>query len=157
MKTIKVTELSSKLFDGYGKILTQTVAEPLAQNDDFTYWDKVSQLNLGENVSTGILEVKKRDLVVDTMEKHVKTPEVIISLHGDSVFAVGKTSSEGKISDIKAFALKQGEGIAMDKGTWHWAPYPMEETAKFLVIFTEGTPHEDCCVKELDEPVLINL
>ena len=132
--------------------------EPMANDSEITYWGKVSQLKMGDVVSTGVLYTHKREPVIKCLERHVNTPEVLVALEGDSVICFGKPSREGQvgIDGLQAFYIKQGDAFAMHAGTWHWAAVPVKgELSKFLVLFALGTEANDLEVRDLAENLKI--
>lgn len=163
MKEIKAIELTPENFKDYGVIISKTKSKPWTENEEITYWGKVLELKISEVVSTGILVNNKREPLVNKMERHVSTPEMLVALEGDSIICMARPScycrccSSG-IEGIKAFYLRQGDAIVMHAGTWHWASYPVDcEASKILVVFASGTEDKDMEIQELDEEVKLNL
>jgi ureidoglycolate hydrolase len=144
-------------FKPYGYVISATKGKPLARNMELTYWSKVSFLKMGKIVSAGVLFVHERGAVVRSLERHRKTPEVLVALEGDSLVCFGKpSSSHGKIQGIKAFYVRQGQAICMHTGTWHWAPFPVNaKKCKFLVLFATDTETSDLEIRDLPEEVRI--
>lgn len=157
MKEIKAIELTAANFKDYGYIIHNTGAKADADNEEFTYWGKVSQLKMGGVTSTGILCCHQRELIIKKMERHVNTPEVLVAVEGDSLICLSRPSNkDDEIKDIKAFYLKQGSAVALNAGAWHWVPFPINcEMSKFIVVFTQGTEDNDLEIKDLDEKIRI--
>ena len=44
---------------------------------------------------------------------------------------------------VRAFRVRQGEGILFRPGTWHAVPFPLTERAVFWVVFRKRTAEED--------------
>lgn len=154
---IKAQALTQDSFDKYGAIISNSAAAPMADNTEITYWGKVSVLQMGEAASTGIMLAHHRQPIVTQMERHVKTPEILAAVEGDSVVCLAPPSYPGKeITDIKAFIIRQGDAVALHAGTWHWAGYPMQKkSAKFIVVFANGTEAED--LEIIDAPETIEI
>lgn len=151
MKRLEPVELNAENFKAYGYVISSGQGQPASDNDEFKYWGKVSRLYMSETASTGVLIGKKRDTVVTKLERHVRTPEILVAVEGDCVICVAN-------QDVQAFYVKQGDAFALYEGTWHWIPYPVDrENCKLLVIFAEGTEDNDLEVKVLDEEVRINI
>lgn len=159
MKKIKALKLTDDSFADYGYVISQTQEAPIADNAELTYWGKVSQLKMSDVVSTGIMYAHKRLPIIKSLERHIKTPEILAILEGDSVILFGKSSKEGIDEEsLKAFYIKQGDAIAMYEGTWHWVGIPVDcDVSKFLVLFACNTEDEDLEVKDLTEEVEIVL
>jgi len=159
MTKLKINELNEQTFARYGKVISMTSKSPSGDNDEFTFWDKVSIFGTSGDISTGILVAKKRDFCGDRLEKHLNTPEMVVALEGDSIVVVGTSSDYTKddILEIEAFKLLKGEAILIDKGIWHWAPLPLTGDIKFLISFVNDTPANDVLIKELEEPYCIDI
>jgi len=158
MIVLKPVELTAESFKDYGHVISKGQENPMADNEEFMYWGKVSQLKMSGIASTGVLIGHKREPVVVKLERHVNTPEVLAALDGDSVVCVAKPSPKGTdtIEGVQAFYIKQGEAFAMHEGTWHWIPVPVNsEECKFLVVFASGTEDNDLEVKDLLEEIMI--
>lgn len=127
MRDIKPVELTFENFKAYGIVLSSVNNEPMADNEEFKYWSKVSLLKMHEVVSSGMLFGLKREPLIKKLERHVNTPEVLVALQGDSVICVTEPSPKGStaIDGIQAFYIKQGDAIAMNPGVWHWIPIPV--------------------------------
>ena len=156
MLELKTIELTAENFRDYGHVISTSSALPTAQNSELTYWGKVSEFKIISPVSTGILLGHEREKVVKSFERHLKTPEMLVALEGESVICFAKPSAAGsdEITGIKAFTLKQGDAFVMNPGTWHWVAFPTNaEKCKFLVLFAEGTEACDLQIKDLPQEI----
>ncbi len=158
MLQLKPIALTAENFAEYGRVISQGTGKPMADNEEYLYWGKVSELKMSETASTGVLVPKRREPVVSQLERHVKTPEILAALEGDSLLCVAKPSRKSdEIEGVQAFLVRQGDAFAMHPGTWHWVPFPINgETCKFLVTFASGTEDEDLVVKSLPEAIKID-
>lgn len=157
---MKPIELTKELFQPYGQILKVCPPETKSSEDqDCAYWSKVTQFKLSEDVSTGILVGKKREPVYTKMERHFHTPEMIVALDADAVLFVALPDDEKeKPEGIKMFSLKKGQGVVLNRGTWHFAPYPVDaDGVSCLIVFKNNTETEDLYFADLDAPVEIEL
>lgn len=138
-------------FEEYGLILGKPEKEPTVELEILRYWDSIGVLEgLRGDYSIGFLEVYRRPMIVDVLERHVKTWEALIPLEGVSIIPLAPPSKDGPDPDkVKAFILDGTAGILMYEGTWHYAPYPISPKATFLVLFRRNTPKEDLELKEL--------
>lgn len=155
---IKAQPLTVAAFKPYGAIMTDGLNLPMSDNEEITYWGKVSVLNIPGQVSTGVMLAPDREKVVTKMERHIKTAEILVALEGDSVVCVGAPSSDGtEISDIAVFTVRQGDAVALDAGTWHWIPFPTgTKPAKYIVIFANDTENSDMDFKDTPETIYID-
>jgi ureidoglycolate lyase len=155
MEKLTVVELTPESFRGYGSVLSVTPGTPMADSEEITYWGKVAELEMGPRVSTGYLSCKPRPGVLKQLERHLRTPEILVALRGDSLVCMAKPSASGSkvIDGLQAFHVRQGQAFAMAPGTWHTAGFPTGKTeAMFLVAFTAGTEGADLEFTDLDAP-----
>jgi ureidoglycolate lyase len=156
MKNIEIVDLTPESLSGYGRLLSETENDPMAENDEFMYWGRVQVLDIPGELSSGILVGRKRDAIVSQLERHIDTPEILTSLSGDSVIALAKSGdSAPDFSSLKAFRISQGQSFVMDSGTWHWIPFPVKDETRFLVLFAKGTEENDLEIAELGNPLSI--
>jgi ureidoglycolate hydrolase len=152
VKTSDVHELVSKDFCDFGQLLSTTEASAAADNTEYTYWGKIGGMVFGEKASSGILLCHKRSFVVESFERHERTPEVLVALDGDSVICLAKPLTQP--TDVKWFKVHQGDAFALHAGTWHWIPFPTNSNeSRFLVIFAWGTEESDLHYFDLQNPI----
>ena len=161
MEEIKTVALTLENFKDYGQVLSISKGEPMADNVEFMYWGKVTELAMTEMVSTGILVCRKREGLIKSLERHTRTPEVLVALEGDSLICMAKPESvvgADRIEGIQAFYVRQGEALVMHAGTWHWVPIPVDrEESKLLVVFASGTEAEDLEIRDLPATIKVKL
>ena len=161
MVEIQAIPIESSSFMTYGQIISEGRSEPLADQEEFVYWGKVAELMVGNRVSTGVLVCHTRDRIVEEMERHVRTPEILVVLKGNGVVCMAEPESEpgaDRIEGIAAFIVRQGWAFVMKAATWHWIPFPLDSReVKFLVVFASGTEDDDLEIKKLAEPVSIRV
>ncbi len=109
-------------------------------------------------VEANFLEVKKRSLLLKQMEKHAHTPELVISLNGPTIVPLAPAGDLGcSQENMLAVVLDQGEGLLLEPGTWHLAPFPVNDTAEVLVIYKKGTSQDDMVLEGLKPFVQLSL
>jgi ureidoglycolate hydrolase len=153
MEKLTVVEMTPQSFRGYGEVLSVGPGTPMGSSQEFTYWGKVAELQMGSVVSTGYLSCKPRAGVLRQLERHLRTPEILVALRGDSLVCMARPSAPGSkgIDGLQAFHVRQGQAFAMGLGTWHWAAFPIGKTeAVFLVVFASGTEGADLEFTDLD-------
>lgn len=153
-----VEHLTSDSFAPFGKILGDNDFPDASDNEDFSWRDMSGGLMLAEQNCTGLLNCRHRDMVVKQMEFHLKSPEVMVLLNGDSIFCVAASDVKAPDADnIKAFYVKQGTALMMDTGVWHCIPFSVERSgSKFLILFRDGTGADDLNFHELQPPLEVN-
>ena len=157
MKQIKIESLKEACLEGIGKpILVKADTVPDDQSPMQTYYGKLGVFkNIGD-LQAGFCIAKKRPLILDKVEQHQLTEEVLMALKGDFLVAaipVDEKTGEPDCARARAFAVEQGEGILFNKGVWHWTPFPQGEEATVLVLFKEDTPAKDFTAFTLAEEI----
>lgn len=159
MKTVISEHVSSENFKKFGKVILVTEnLKPDAQSEIQTYYGQLAIMKCADSFQLGICIAKKREFVVDELEQHADTQELLAALKGDFITPV--TSSiemDGKmvpdVNNIKAVRVNQGEGIVFEKGIWHWTPYAVTPTCDVLVAFKTDTPVNDFISCKLEEKI----
>jgi len=152
IKKLEVNSLTNISFADYGHLISNENIEPTMEENTFTFWDNMAEMNIEGKTGFGILEVNKRSKDFTNLERHVKTEEIFFALNADVIVLVGKATPNQEVPDIetvKAFKLEKGKGIFLFIGTWHWLPYPLAEKARLLVVFQQGTVDHDLEIKDL--------
>lgn len=156
MKEINVKLLTKENFEPFGNVIELPSIKPAISNEALDYWGALADLDI-EKPQISFLVVKKRDFIIDKMERHVKPTEVFIPLEGTSVFPVAPPKAEVPVDEIAAFLLDGSKGVVMKKGTWHWVAFPTTEKATFAVILGAETVDNDLDIKEIKPPIKIRL
>lgn len=162
MKEINLKLLTKENFELFGTVIEQPSIKPAISNESLDYWGALTALDV-EKPQVSFLVVKKRDFVIDRMERHVRPTEVFIPLEGTSVFPVAppknvkNPKAEVPQEEITAFLLDGSKGVVMKKGTWHWIPFPTTEKATFAVILGAETVEKDLDIKNVKPPIKIRL
>jgi len=155
--TIKPVLLSAENFKNYGEVLTDYGDIPMADDSVITYFGKIAKIDFSDTVSTGFLIGHKRKYTTDKLERHIRTPELLVCLKSDSLILAGLPDADGDgVKDVRAFYIKQGQAVVFHKATWHWTPFPIsEESCEFLVVFNDKTESKDLEIKTLGENIEI--
>ncbi len=149
---LPVEELTNEAFSPYGSVLDHQKLKPKMNEEVFTFWDSLAKMDISGKTEIGFLEVISREPEFSEFERHTQTEETFFALEGEVIALVAAPSPRQDLPDVgtaKAFRLEAGKGICMREGTWHWLPYPLQESARLLVIFREGTPDDDLEIKDL--------
>lgn len=137
-------------FSVFGRVARLPHAEPLAADDTFKFWSDVAHFGIEGETEIGFCTVYARDGRVDWMERHDRTPELLVPIDGPFILPV--MSGEGR---VEAFRADPGTAVVIGQSVWHSACHPVggDETTYF-VIFRRRTPQEDVTKQEI-EPVQI--
>ena len=163
-KEIKTQPLTAEAFSQYGKLITLNPdQEPLADNENLVYWEKVVEYEAGIDRTIGLLTEKRREMKLVTMERHTKALEFFIPVDGECVACFAEPTNPDDpdevpdVDKVVAFKMDGIVGFVVNRGAWHWPAFPVTKTATQLVNLRRDTEHEDVDVKELAEPIDIVL
>lgn len=129
-------------FAPFGALLGEPQTPPTLDRGDITYWHATSDLAGLQHGVTGHLIAHRRDFVVTQIERHNHTPEAFIPIIDSSVLIVAPPG-ELDLNRMRAFVLEPGRGVLLKEGTWHWAPFPLSQTAQFLLVLRRETVDDD--------------
>lgn len=130
----------------FGTFVAATEGCRIPSGESFSYTEKVRVMEIPGHISVGILNLKQRPLTFHELERHVQTPELLVALKGDVVFAVAPAGQPGQLPSKDAVIvlhLCQGEGVVLNKGVWHGLPFPLGPEANLSVVFQIDTPARD--------------
>ena len=154
---LKLEYLNEENFNGLGDIIQNQFEgkTPLLDESFFNHYGPLAFLECDGPVEFGITRFKKRPLVLEKLEQHAQTPEMLYAIDDDFIMPVAPIvykngESYPDIDKIKAIRVKQGDGVIFNDGIWHWAPFPAtNEKSSVLVGFKKGTAENDIIIKEL--------
>ena len=150
---VKSKKLTADSFSKFGKIIDIPQSPPSVESETVKYWSTIATFMLDGEIEVGICIVKKHSNILEFMERHVQTPELITPIEGDFILPVAVSRNlvdpeETPIAeDVEAFYINEKQAVVMNKGVWHWAPFPVREEASFFVIFKKETSKRDTVVK----------
>jgi len=160
LREVKVKALDRRSFEPYGTLIELPGREPDISDSSLDYWGGLTEIDI-ERPQASFLVVKKRDFLLDRIERHVRITEVFIPLEGVSVFPlappkdVENPRAEVPIDEIEVFLLDGSKGMVFKKGVWHWVPFPITERATFAVILGAETIKKDLDIREIKPPIRI--
>ncbi len=135
---------------GYGKLVSDVQGGPAYDCASFSFTADVHTFDDCGSVTVCLLDGKRREMNVDRLERHTGTTELLVQLQNDCVLFLAKPSETTPAgSEVKTFLLKQGQALVLDRGTWHWIPFPVDENCRTLVVFKAKTPKLDYEVRAL--------
>jgi ureidoglycolate lyase len=162
---LKVERLSKKVFAPYGEIIGLIGAKPDIDNDDMSFSPGLSYLELAHAGGMfSFLHMKKpRPFICENLERHLNCTEALIPLGGQTigVFALSKDMKDPKspvdFNGAKAFIMDGSLAVNLKVGAWHWLPYPISETASFVVVFEKDTHKKDLEIIDLKKDYNVSL
>jgi len=159
MTGIRVRELDPADIGWVRKVMPSGCPKPEADSPEFSYHQVLAPSELGEGGIVAELICRKRPLVLEKLERHLQTPEILAALDADAVVCVASPGADPtriSAADIRALPLRRGEALWMAKGTWHWLPYPTSAAQVTLLLhFSEGTGDNDLEFSSLAQPLAI--
>ncbi len=153
---LQAIRLDDTAMSGIGTFLTPPAGERPANGADFSFGIVSADLSLSAPLCAGRLECASRKPRVVRLERHLKTPEILSAVDGDSLVCVAPPQEpvSGRLSGMRAILVRKGESILLATGAWHWIPFPVGKTPSlFLVVFRSGTGDDDLGFCELSEAV----
>jgi ureidoglycolate hydrolase len=141
--TLSAVRPTSVNFAPFGALLERPSTDATLRRDDITYWHGTGDLgDLDRSGVTGFLTAHRRDALLNILERHNHTCEAFIPISGSSLFVVAAPGPL-QLETIRVFLLEPGRGVLLHTGTWHWAPFPLTQSADFLLALRAETPTED--------------
>ena len=144
MKTIKAKSIDTVEFMQYGYLAdianpvnTYHFGEyPCAFNRDMV----TMPLKDCTPPAFGSLKVGKRPMIIEDVEFHSCSCEAMMPLDDDMVIHVGPANADIlEIDNIVAFIIPKGTLVILRPGTWHGAPYPINNDGTVLICLPERT------------------
>ena len=166
MEKLIIKDVTPEIFKGLGvviKIPKEGERKPALKSSFFKHYAELGFIDCGDVVEFGITTFNRRDLIVDKLEQHAKTPELLYAIDGAFIVPVAPIIyKDGEaypdLEKIKAVKVGQGEGVIFNDGIWHYAPYPYDkEVSSVLVGFKKGTCYDDITIKDLPKKYVISL
>lgn len=152
MRTIKCKELTKENFSDFGSFYNLIEVE--GKNLGDFYHDHVKNpVSSSLPMTYSSLIVHKEDrMIVDTVEYHNYTGEILLPLDTDVVIHVSPASNKIHPEATQAFIVRKGTVVRLDVGVFHLAPFSIEkEEGHVMIALPERTYFNDCVVLEYDE------
>lgn len=164
MKDMKIQELSLDVFKQLGLFakMVDPDAEKIIAGENVNFYRDMLPLRLnGDNVcSFSVCTVSRRTPVVDIIEYHNKTEELIMPLSGDIAILLAPATPPGVVpdGDFRIFRIPAGTMIVIKVGVWHSGPFVMEDKKTSILIgLPERTYANDCVVEKLDDKTKVKV
>ncbi len=122
------------------------------------FYGELGLIECRGQLEIGICVFHKRPPVLDQMEMHEHTQELLYAIDDDFIAVAAPGEAGGGaplLSELVALRVKRGEGLLFQKGVWHWAPFPFAAESFALVGFARGTATTDMIVRDLGRKITI--
>lgn len=146
---IGVEDLTEAAFAPYGRIVAVPGEAAPRSGPGWECWYGFQTLDCPSPLHFGAVVTRAREIVVDEMERHVHTFELLYP-HGHALIqplalplAMDDPAAQPDAATVKAFRIPVGMGIIMHPGTWHSAAFPE----------TESTTYSFACMQPDDDYV----
>lgn len=148
---IQPMPLAPEPFAPFGRVAVRPESEPTAADRTFAFWSDVTRLDIDGAAEIGYCTVRRQERdVVDWVERHDRTPELLVPI--DAPFVLPVMGDDGR---VRAFRVDLGQAVVIGRGVWHSACKPVgAREATYFVVFRRGTPREDVVKKDV-EPVVV--
>jgi ureidoglycolate hydrolase len=143
---MNIVKADSQNFSKYGKVVNAPSAEPTSEGADYKFWSDIANYSIDGETEIGICTVyKQEDETIYGLERHLRTPEILIPIDAPFVLPVLSESSS-----LEYFQVDVGEAIIMNEAVWHGPCLPVgKKESSYFVIFRRRTPFEDVEKKSL--------
>ena len=150
---LKPKKITQENFASFGKVVAGTSGKPTSQAVDYKFWSDLMNYKIDGETEVGICKVYKQPSnLINGMERHLQTPEILIPI--DAPFILPLLNDKSKPEEAEAFVVDIGQAITINESVWHGACIPFEkDECSYFVIFKRGTPHND--VEKTDLPEII--
>ena len=158
MRKIKAQKLSLETFNQYGSFTD--LFNPVGLDLGGFYPDRISlPVKFGASVCFSPLVVHKKDvMIVDTVEYHDHTGEIILPLDTDIVIHVAPASNKTVPEKTEAFIIPTGTLVRLNAGVYHLCPFSIEkDVGHVLIALPERTYKTDCVVLPYKEEEKIEI
>ena len=148
---IAIQSLTEEAFAPFGRAVIQPSDGATASDETFSFWSDVAHYGIEGDTEVGYCTVYRgEEDVVDWMERHDRTPEMLVPI--DRPFVLPVMAKDGT---VQAFHVAVGQAVIIGDGVWHSACKPVgADEATYFVVFRRGTPREDVIKQNID-PVTI--
>lgn len=157
MNTLKAIPVTAQNFAPYGSIAdieNPGDAYGLGEYPCTFHRDMILMPNASTApVAFGSLKIGKRPMMVQDVEYHSYTCELMMALDDDMVIHAGPANGGQPEPDkLEAFVIPKGVMVIFRAGAWHGAPFPVNHDATVLIALPERTYLNDTVKFLLKEP-----
>ncbi|RUS44968.1 ureidoglycolate lyase [Cohnella sp. AR92] len=135
---IQIEELTPEAFAPYGKVIDLPDSAPSKSGDGWDCWSYVQMLDANVPVGFGLVVTRRREPIVDSMERHVSREELLLTFDREIIQPVARCADIDDPDErpdpttVKCFKIKPGQAIVIGRGVWHSPAYAAAEDARYL-------------------------
>lgn len=153
MREIAVQKLTHEAFAPFGTFYNIAQPSGYALKGELHQFfpDRVTGSSNTRLGFSPILVNKPEEMIIDAVEYHTTTWEMVMPLNDDCIIHVAPASAGVPLPEhTQAFRIPQGTLAKVKTGIWHLAPLPVKvEQLQAMIILPECTYANDCTVVEL--------
>ena len=153
MRQIKIEKLTAEAFAPFGRFYNMDDPDGYALEGAIHkfYPDRIRDAYTGHVGFSAIRVRKPEKMIIDSVEYHTTTSEIILPLNGDMILHVAPASAGTPVTHLtKAFLVPKGTMVQLNAAIWHLCPLPAEvDELHALIILPECTYANDCPVVQL--------
>ena len=155
MLKIKVEPLTHEAFAPFGSFSSMIAPAGYSLNGAIHsfYPDRIRDAYIGHVGFSAITVRKPEKMIIDAVEYHTTTSELILPLNDDMIVHAAPASAGVPVPEYThAFLVPKGTLLQLNAAIWHLAPLPAnEEELHAMIILPECTYANDCTVVPLNE------
>ena len=155
MFQIKAEKLTAEAFAPFGRFFNMDDPTGYALEGALHkfYPDRIRDSYTAQVGFSAIRVRKPEKMIIDAVEYHTTTSEIIMPLNGDMIVHVAPASGGTPVTQLtKAFIVPKGTMIQLNPAIWHLCPLPVDvEELHALIVLQECTYANDCPVISLTE------
>jgi len=161
IKIEKLTLAAYSQFGSFSNLINPNTEKIGASPVEFFRDQLQTPTTSNQNWSYSCCKVEKRPLVIDTLEFHSYTGEIVLPLDNDILLQVAPATaniSDIPLEKIRVFFIPKGTSVSIKPGVWHWAPFTAnDKPVNILINLPERTYANDCKVVQLDQEDQISI
>jgi ureidoglycolate hydrolase len=140
--------LERDAFARYGTVVERPERAHDAEGPGWRWWAETAGLaDTGGAYGIGFLDLEPAPLAFDWAERHARSPEMIVMLHGECLVYVSAAAPDRDAPGaFEVFRLGPTRGVILDPGVWHGAPLASSGRAAAMVLLREGTGRTDTAI-----------
>ncbi|MBR2571311.1 MAG: DUF4867 family protein [Clostridia bacterium] len=152
MRKVKIEALTHDAFASFGNFYPMDDPDGYALEGAIHkfYPDRVRDA-YRSTVGFSAIRVRKAPRVIDSIEYHTTTSEIILPLNDDMILHVAPASAGVPVTHLtRAFRVPKGTLVQLNAAIWHLAPLPAQvDELHALIVLPECTYANDCTVVQL--------
>lgn len=135
---IKVEPLTAEGFAPYGRVIDVPTEPAPFGGDGWGCWFPLGEVKDIDSIAVGYTESLKRDFIIEKMERHETKEEILMPLTDAIIQPMGlpenldDPNAKPDPETVRAFLLKPGQAIIMNKGAWHSPAYSVEKDTIYV-------------------------